>query len=149
MWDLPVSASSRPLALSPCVSAKSPRARAPLSLSLSHGPHPSAPRTVHPAPSLSLSARWASPINTVFPATVADPRPHARKKDWPRRLPTCPSSFLSPACTRSLFPTSFRPRSPSLALCRRRQCSLVIRARCVGRPAHQKPSQALPSTVPR
>jgi hypothetical protein len=66
--------------------------------------------------SLCLAARWASPVSSVFPATAADPRSRVRRGDHPRRLPTRPSSLLSPAHTRSLSPASFRTRSLSRAL---------------------------------
>jgi hypothetical protein len=61
------------------------------------------------------SVPWASPVSSAFPANRPDPRAHACREDQPCRLPMRPSSFLSPAHTRSLSPASFRPRSPSLA----------------------------------
>jgi hypothetical protein len=60
------------------------------SLSLCFGPASSAPWTIR---SRSERERWASPVSYVFPATAADPRPHARHGDYPRRSPTRPSSF--------------------------------------------------------
>jgi hypothetical protein len=48
------------------------------------------------SPARSISARWASPVSFVFPATAADPRPHAHRGGCPCRSPTRPSSFLAP-----------------------------------------------------
>jgi hypothetical protein len=66
--------------------------RARPTLSLFRGPRLSAPRTVHPRP-LSLAAPWASLVSSIFPATVADPHPRARRGDRPRRSPTRPAPF--------------------------------------------------------
>jgi hypothetical protein len=99
--------------------------------------------------SLSLFASRASPVSSVFPAIAANPRVHARRGVSPRRLPTRPSSCLSPARTRSPSPALFRPRSPSLALCRRCQSPLEICARRASRPSRSEPCQAFPSIVPR
>jgi hypothetical protein len=65
--------------------------------------------------------RSGGPLSTpTSPRTAVNPHAHAHREVRSRRLPTRPSSFLSPARTRSLSPASFHPRSPSLALCRHR-----------------------------
>jgi hypothetical protein len=137
----PVHARTLSLPLSLCPVGPTYRRQLPLcarpTLSMSRGPRPSVPRVVHPAPFLSLSVSWASLVSSIFPATAADPHPRARREDRPHRLPMRHSSFLSPACTRSLSPVSFRTRSPSLALCHRRSCSPEIHVRCSSHPACQ------------
>jgi hypothetical protein len=104
----------------------------------------------NPSPSRSLShaMHWASPVNSVFPTTDADPRPQVRHGDHPRCLPTRTCSLLNPAHTRSLSPTSFRTRSPYLMLCPRRSRSPEIHDHAAGRPAGQKSRQATPSSIP-
>jgi hypothetical protein len=101
-----------------------------------------------PARSLSLAARWASPVSSVFNATTADPHLRLHRGDHSHHLPTRPSSLLNPVSTRSLSPASFRTRSPSLALYPCRSRSLEIRDRAPDRPARQKSRQATPSFVP-
>jgi hypothetical protein len=118
-------------------------------ISMSCGPTSSASLPIHSVPSLSLVAPWSSLVSSVFPTTAVDPRTHARREVRPRHLPTRPSSFLSPTRTCSLFPSSFCPRSLSLALCHRRQSSPVTRTRHGGHPERQEPRQAFSSTVPR
>jgi hypothetical protein len=85
-----------------------------LSLSLHCGPASSASLHIHST--CRASAPWASSVSPVLPATAANTRAHARREVRPRRLPTRPSSFLSPARPRSLSPASFRPCSSSVAL---------------------------------
>jgi hypothetical protein len=125
------------------VGANFPRVRVPLSLF--HGPCSSAPRTVHPMPFLPLSAQWASLVSSVFPTTVADPHPRARREDHPRRPPTCPSFFLSPlAPVLSPLPhfAHARPLPPPPVLAG----DPHPRISC---PDRQKSHRAIPSTIPR
>jgi hypothetical protein len=93
------------------------------------------PSPVHPR---SLSISQAEPVSTPSrslrtpvssccvvgpPYQIRLPREppwtsaHTRREPWPRRLPTCPSSLLSTAGTRSLSPASFHASSLSLVLC--------------------------------
>jgi hypothetical protein len=129
------------------VGANSPRTRVPLSLFLE--PRPSAPRIVHPHPPFLSRCAVGQPCQLCLPRTAADPCPRARREDRSRRPPMRPSSFLSPARTRSLFPTSFHPCSLSLALYCRRQSLPEIRIRRADRPSRLDPRQAFPRTVPR
>jgi hypothetical protein len=139
----PVSASPRSHALPPSlytrwgrpIGANSPRTRVLLSLYLSL--------------SLYLVVSWASLVSSVFPTTTADSRLRARLEDHPHHSLTCPSSFFSPARTRSASPASFHPRSPSLVLCHRRPWSPEILTRRAGHPALQKPRRAIPCTISR
>jgi hypothetical protein len=85
-----------------------------------------------PVRSLSLTARWASHVCSVFPGTTVDPLPRVQHGDRTHRLPTRPSSFcaqLAPALSPCLI--SHTPALPlPLALAgdprpRCRSCSLA------------------------
>jgi hypothetical protein len=96
---------------------------------------------------LSLVAPWDPLSATPSPRTTANQR--ARTPRTPTTSHAhAPISLLSPARTRSLSPVSFRPLSPSLALCRR-QSSPEENAHCVDRPGHQTPRRASPCAVLR
>jgi hypothetical protein len=95
---------------------------------LSHAPHTLSVQRTPPVSAvnhslcalpLSLVAPW-SPYQLRLTSKPPLTSAQARREPQPRRLPTCPSSLLSLARTCSLSPASFRPRSPSLALCYRR-----------------------------
>jgi hypothetical protein len=103
---------------------------------LSRGPRPSAPSPVpltHAPVTLCRGPAMLAPPSLQPSLTHA----HTHREVRSCCQPTCPSSFLSPACTRSLPPATFRPHSPSLALCHRRQSSPVTNARRAGYPVHQ------------
>jgi hypothetical protein len=67
----------------------------------------------------SLSLRCRAPCQLCLPRKPPWTSVHTRQQLQPRRLPTCLSSLLSTAYTRSLFPASFHTRPLSLTLCRR------------------------------
>jgi hypothetical protein len=58
------------------LSAPATLARVPRSLSVPRAPLVSVAN--HSTRALSLSALWASLVSSIFPATVADPRPRTR-----------------------------------------------------------------------
>jgi hypothetical protein len=120
----------------------------PRSLSVSRGRLVSAIRPPPPPPprARSLSLHRGTPSQIRLLREPLWTSAHAHREPQPCRLPTRPSSILSIARTRSLYPASFRASSPSLALCSRRSRSM--RSSC--QPSSPSEAcQASPSAVPR
>jgi hypothetical protein len=112
--------------------------------SLPRGPALSACRVVPrtPAPSRCV----VGPLGQLLlPRDPPWTSAHACRDPHPRRLPTCPSSLLSSARTRTRSPVPHRTSSPSLSLCPRYSTSPETRARRANHPARQKPHQATTS----
>jgi hypothetical protein len=136
---------ARPRSLSPSarwgrsVDSSCLRPRSPLSLSAMWARLVSA-RCLRPR--ACAFAPWAHPVSLVFSATAVDQRAHMMRSSATSPAHS-PQLLLSPANSRSLSPASFCPRSPSLALCRRRICSPKIHAHRVVRPARQKTCRAV------
>jgi hypothetical protein len=126
------------------ISVVSP-SRKPLSPSSQRAPPVSA--VTRSLCSLSLSLRRGTPCLLRPPREPPLTRAHARREPWPHRLPTSPSSLLSPARTRSPSPASFCPLLPSLTLSH--QSSPEKDTRHAGHPEHETPRQVSPSVVPR
>jgi hypothetical protein len=134
------------------LSAPVPLACAPLFPLFLMGPLYQAPSRFPRAPVLSLSAPWACAVSFALPAPAVDhrARTRARRRDpRPRRPPTRPCPFLSPAraCTHS--PASFHIVPLPLALCSCRQTSPETHASLHGHLARRRPRQASPSSAPR
>jgi hypothetical protein len=93
-------------------------------LSLRDRPCPSAPRTVHLAPSLSFAAPWACPVSSAFLMNYRWPaRTHAKNPDH-IAYPHAPAPFWAPpAMVLSPLPhfTHARPLSRSTATARAHQ----------------------------
>jgi hypothetical protein len=94
-----------PLSLCPLVPIYRHRfpSRARPVLSLSYGPAPSAP-IYHPPHAHPCLCAVGPPCQLRLPREPPLTSAHARREARLHRLPTCPSSFLSPARTRSLSP---------------------------------------------
>ena len=123
--------------------------RAHPALPLRSGPRPSAQLPVALL-SLSLSLCTMGPPYQLRPPHEPPlTRAHARREHQPPRLPTSPSTLLSPAHTRSPSPAPFHPLLPSLVLSCRRQSSPEKSARRAGPLEHQTSRQASPSAAPR
>jgi hypothetical protein len=104
------------------VGAGSPHPRAPLP-SLPRGPTLLGTELLPPR-THSLSALWACIVSSALhvPAVDQCARTRACHRDpRPRRPPTRPYPFLSPACARTHSPASFHAVPLPLALCSRRQ----------------------------